>query len=63
MGNKYMGCNFVFRNVSAMNIDQQQASGMSLEGHNAVITGQAGTGKSYTVGKIAKAIQESGKHV
>ena len=53
MGNKYMGCNFVFRNVSAMIFDQQQACGMSLEGHNAVIT----------VGKIAKAIQESGKHV
>jgi ATP-dependent exoDNAse (exonuclease V) alpha subunit len=42
---------------------QEQAIELAMQGHNIFLTGQAGTGKSYTANKIITALKERGKVV
>lgn len=42
---------------------QERAIELALMGHNIFLTGQAGTGKTYTLNKIIKALQKQGKNV
>jgi ATP-dependent exoDNAse (exonuclease V) alpha subunit len=42
---------------------QEQAIELAMQGHNIFLTGQAGTGKSYTVNKIIAALKDQGKVV
>ncbi|XP_053395637.1 uncharacterized protein LOC128555878 [Mercenaria mercenaria] len=46
-----------------MNTKQIEALDLALAGHNLVITGQAGTGKSFIVGEIVKNLRASGRKV
>ncbi|KAH3882792.1 hypothetical protein DPMN_006737 [Dreissena polymorpha] len=46
-----------------MDIEQQKAFDLCLEGHNVLITGQAGTGKTFLLTRIASALKAQGKHV
>lgn len=46
-----------------MNIEQKQAIDIALEGHNLLLLGSAGTGKSFVVNNIAKCLEKVGKHV
>ena len=46
-----------------MNQMQEKAYRQVLRGHNVIISGQGGTGKSYIVKEIYDALTSSGKHV
>ena len=43
--------------------DQSEALNACVMGHNVLITGQAGTGKSYIIGHLKKRLSEMGKNV
>lgn len=46
-----------------MNALQNKAIDIALSGHNLLLLGPAGTGKSFVISKIAKKLTERGKHV
>ena len=46
-----------------MNADQRRAVDLAMDGHSFYLTGQAGTGKSYTLKGIIKALQSKGQKV
>ena len=46
-----------------MNNLQKEAIDIAIEGHNMLLLGSAGTGKSFVVNDIAKQLKERGKHV
>lgn len=46
-----------------MDNEQQDAIKMAKEGHSFLLTGQAGSGKSWTVSKIVDALRKEGKMV
>ncbi|KAH3812563.1 hypothetical protein DPMN_140998 [Dreissena polymorpha] len=46
-----------------MDIEQQKAFDLCLEGHNVLVTGLAGTGKTLLLTIIARALKALGKHV
>lgn len=46
-----------------MNLEQMAAYNAAIQGRNIFLTGRAGTGKTYTLVSIIKALQESGKNV
>ena len=46
-----------------MNFLQQKAADVATSGHNLVLTGQAGTGKSYTLGVLHTLLKRDGKRV
>lgn len=44
-------------------MNQEKAIKLALEGHNIFLTGRAGTGKSYTLNKMIKALDKKGKKI
>ncbi len=46
-----------------MHKDQEEARRVCLLGHNAIITGSAGTGKTYLLRTIIKELKETGHQV
>ena len=46
-----------------MNPEQKQAIDMALKGHNMLLLGAAGTGKSYVINEIYKQLSEKGINV
>lgn len=46
-----------------MNVLQKKAFDVALEGHNLLILGSAGTGKSFVAKEIARCLKQKGKHV
>lgn len=42
---------------------QQKALEIALKGHNVLLTGFPGTGKSFTICQIAKELKDMGKNV
>ncbi|XP_048258237.1 uncharacterized protein LOC125383642 [Haliotis rufescens] len=46
-----------------MNLEQKEALDIALSGHNLLITGQCGTGKTYTLRNIIKALKSAGRKV
>lgn len=44
-------------------MNQEKAIELALKGHNIFLTGQAGTGKTYTLNKIIDKLEEKGKKV
>jgi ATP-dependent DNA helicase PIF1 len=49
--------------ITSMNSRQKEVLDLALAGHNLVITGQAGTGKSFIVGELVKNLRASGRTV
>jgi Cdc6-like AAA superfamily ATPase len=45
-----------------MDKDQQKCVEIAENGHNLLITGQAGTGKTYTAKNLVKALRQQGKN-
>ena len=46
-----------------MEDSQSEALKLALEGHNFLLTGQAGSGKTYTLNEIVKRLRQAGKNV
>lgn len=46
-----------------MNPEQKQAIDMALKGHNMLLMGPAGTGKSFVINEIYKQLSDKGKNV
>jgi ATP-dependent DNA helicase PIF1 len=46
-----------------MNIGQKKAVDIVIEGHNLLLLGSAGTGKSFVINEIAKSLKKIGKNV
>ena len=55
-------CLFLFYH-RALNADQQRAFDFICQGHNAFVTGKAGTGKTHLLGRIFDDISPQGKTV
>ena len=46
-----------------MNLEQEQAIDMAVQGHNMLLLGSAGTGKSFVIKEIEKRIAGKGRKV
>jgi DNA replication protein DnaC len=49
--------------MAALNDAQQEALSVALAGHSFLLSGQAGSGKSFTTGEIIKQLRDRGKNV
>ncbi|MES9883832.1 MAG: AAA family ATPase [Sedimenticola sp.] len=49
--------------MAELNSLQHSALKMAEEGHNFVLLGSAGTGKSFVIGKIVESLNKMGKNV
>lgn len=50
-----------FKSLQVMNEKQRLALSRAIEGHNLLLLGQSGTGKSFTVEHIHSGLTEKGK--
>ena len=53
----------LYNYIANMNKEQKDALEIAVAGHNLLLLGSAGTGKSFTVCEIYKRLSDSGKKV